>query len=512
MISNKSYNASSNCKFPKLVKLILVAIAALMLTCMKNVGRVRRFHFVDESLLIAPSLKSAPTDNFIALTANFSLSHPILDTRPAMLPAKQVIKKFFMISISQTTSHILKSQQDKLMASNYYQKALNEESAEIWLHRGFERLPQRTMNPNEADVFLISGFLHLYNGLYGSRRNKGNIAKDTTWHSFPALYREKIVDPTKPHLLLIPSWNPQVSRNVGIRAMVNMLQTTLGMTTNVWSVGFERNPKWQHLPPSRILPLPYVVSLPARDMEQNETALWNEVSPGTVHHRKELQRRPNSIFFAGDARKNAESWSGCYRSRLVSSIQQQQHPPERPTTYQNLTTGLWNIQLLGKRDRLEQRVYNTFMTTSDWCLVLCGDTPSSRTLTSSMIFGCLPLRVGTRLRGLCEDPCHKGFGWTVTGEEYPHLPFVEKIDWEEFLEVDEATLLNSTNAKHDFLWQRLTTYNPEKKERLRKILMDVRRGWIYGWGDPVASTHLGEASKFIWESWVAALQRERDHK
>jgi hypothetical protein len=152
------------------------------------------------------------------------------------------------------------------------------------------------------------------------------------------------------------------------------------------------------------------------------------------------------------------------------------------------------------------------MTTSDWCLVLCGDTPTSRTLTSSVIFGCIPLLVGSRLRGLCEVPCHKGFGWTVTGKEYPHLPFVEKIKWEEFLEVDEETLLNTTIAKHDFLLQMLNSYDPERKERLREIMKNVQSGWIYGWGDPVKSPHFGEASKFIWESWVTALTHNQEMK
>ena len=129
-----------------------------------------------------------------------------------------------------------------------------------------------------------------------------------------------------------------------------------------------------------------------------------------------------------------------------------------------------------------------------------------------MIFGCIPVRVGSRLRGLCEKPCHKGFGWDVTGAKYPHLPYSDKIDWRSFPEINEAELLNST--KKDTLEKLFAQYTWEEKVKLRSKMHAVQRGWIYGWGDPVTSSNesLGDAASFIWESFVDALRQDGSDK
>ncbi|KAL3923545.1 MAG: hypothetical protein SGARI_006197 [Bacillariaceae sp.] len=153
------------------------------------------------------------------------------------------------------------------------------------------------------------------------------------------------------------------------------------------------------------------------------------------------------------------------------------------TQHDNTSTSLINVQLLGKQDRIEQATYNSYMTGTAWCLILCGDTPSSRTLTSSMLFGCIPVR-------------------------YPHLPYADKIDWDSFPEMNEGELLNST--KKDTLERLFAKYTWEDKAKLRSTMSAVQRGWIYGWGDPITSSNdtLGDAASFIWESFVDALQKE----
>ena len=71
--------------------------------------------------------------------------------------------KFYILDVPELTTWLTGNHTEK--ASTYYSKALNEESAEIWLHRGFERMTYEqghvTLNPNEADVFIIPGYLHL---------------------------------------------------------------------------------------------------------------------------------------------------------------------------------------------------------------------------------------------------------------------------------------------------------------------------------------------------------------
>jgi len=357
------------------------------------------------------------------------------------------------------------------------------------LHRGFERLPQRTQNPLEADVFVVAGYLHLYNALH-PRHSK----------EFVPLYRKAIIDPSKPHLLLIPTWNPKVSRDVGIYGLVNMMKAGRGIVqeTNLWTVGFERNPQWQNLNPARILPIPYVV--------QQNVAISDDAMP-MEHQRK--QRLENFVFYAGDARKNAEAWAGCFRTKLISSLLQtnrtHQDNHNNRDNISSMDNNNMELHIVSKDSRLNQTVYNERMRSSDYCLILCGDTPTSRSLTSAMIGGCIPIRVGSRLRGLCEPPCHKGYGWTVTGGKYPHLPFADRIPWQNFPEVKEEDVLQEGKQALQKMFEK---YTIEKKTRLRSIMDQVRSGWIYGWGDPVTSEKFGDAAMYVWESFEAALRTD----
>jgi hypothetical protein len=51
------------------------------------------------------------------------------------------------------------------------------------------------------------------------------------------------------------------------------------------------------------------------------------------------------------------------------------------------------------------------------------------------------------------------------------------------------------------LQQVFSQYNNTKKQELRRIMMQVREGWIYGWGDPVTSTSFGQVHKYLWEEF-----------
>jgi Exostosin family len=72
-----------------------------------------------------------------------------------------------------------------------------------------------------------------------------------------------------------------------------------------------------------------------------------------------------------------------------------------------------DIGLSGRRyhgGRLSQEQYNDRMSTSDYCLVMCGDTPTSRSLISAMTAGCIPILIGRWWHGFCDPPCHQGRG------------------------------------------------------------------------------------------------------
>ena len=81
------------------------------------------------------------------------------------------------------------------------------------------------------------------------------------------------------------------------------------------------------------------------------------------------------------------------------------------------------------------------MRVADFCLVMCGDTPTSRRIFDAIVADCIPLIVGTRLWGRCEAPCHEGWGWFVSGKEHPHLPFRDTyVGYTRFPRVDEKLL------------------------------------------------------------------------
>ena len=69
---------------------------------------------------------------------------------------------------------------------------------------------------------------------------------------------------------------------------------------------------------------------------------------------------------------------------------------------------------------LDEDAFAHSMRVADFCLVMCGDTPTSRRIFDAIVADCIPL-IGTRLWGRCEEPCHEGWGWFVSGKE--HLPF-----------------------------------------------------------------------------------------
>ena len=387
---------------------------------------------------------------------DFSLSQtPSTNPRPGRVPVKSNIK-FYIIAPPNVTSKLVQDHPDK--ASSYYQGALNEESAEIWLHRGFERITYEeghTLDPSEADVFLICGYFHL---------NKA-FKND---HSFVQEFVQLVSNKTKPHLMLIPSWNPQTSAQAGIKRLSSALKQR---GVNVWSVGFERNTLWQGVEPQRILPIPYVI----RPFQSKIALIENTKN----------SRTKNFIFYAGDIRKMAGAWAGCHRDQIILPLQNE--------------TDIMDVRLVNKTSRLNQSEYNHRMFSSEYCLILCGDTPSSRSLTSAMVSGCIPIRVGSRLRGLCEPPCQKGFGWSKTGAEYPHLPFAQEIDWDMFPEVEESqVILHGKQTLQAFL----SRTDDARKNMLRSKMLQVQMAWIYGWGHPLNSTEFGEAVPYIWDSFV----------
>lgn len=364
----------------------------------------------------------------------------------------------------------------------------------------------RTSNPEEADVILIAGYLHLHRAIQLGHKGNGRRKQPTDHSMLLRVYQNALILPNattfyKPHLLLIPSWNPSVAKEIGIKDLARSLQQD-AKVLNLWSVGFERNEMWQGVPVERILPIPYVVrpefsdlSSPESSSSSSSSLLETSSFSATANS---TARISNFVFYAGEERKNAKHWAGCHRDKLVLPLQ------NATNMYVRLVTTKQNTATMS--NRLQQSEYNHFMRTSDYCLILCGDTPSSRSLTSAMVAGCIPVRVGSRLRGLCDPPCHKGFGWKPTGSAYPHLPYPETIPWDIFPEVDEQTFMD---AGQQALHTIFSEIGNDRKLLLQATMRAVQSGWIYGWGDPTNSTQLGNATNYIWNSFQVSLSSKR---
>lgn len=384
--------------------------------------------------------------------------------------------RYYIVETPETTTWIIGNYTKQ--ASRLYKYNLNEKRAEIWLHRAFESGEMsrfRTMNASEADVFVVTGYFNLIEMMIQTQilQAKHTLDPDKWIEDFLAT---RIIDKTRPHLILVPCTSYTTLQNPLVKAMV--LQGI-----NLWSVGLERNIQWQVVPKDRIIPIPYVVE-PSHTKEEMTATKLNEKS--------RPQRTNNFVFYSGDVRPQAIRWAGCNRVKLLSKLL-------------NTTNDNMDVRIVSSTDRLSQTEYNNRMETSDFCLIMCGDTPSSRSLTSAVVNGCIPIRVGSRWRGLCEPPCKGGWGWIVTGPEYPHFPYPELVDWNSFPEIDEPSF---ASKPHRALQKVFAKVGPKEKQELRAVMEKTRLGWIYGWGNPVKSTEFGDAPLYVWKSFVDAFQKE----
>lgn len=451
-------------------------VAALLVVVLASVYRIITYsNLVETTTIMEPLMPMLSRKKVLAEesvtndTISSSNNNTNLLFTPPQVPSTI---KFYLIPTPEITTDLLV--QNNKNVSFYYDWQLNEESAEVWLHRGFETLMHhhRTMDPNQANVFLIPGYFHLARALLLKKKKKENnqvqeyIINTTSWI-------KRIYNKTMPHVILCPTWNPEISRQTGIAHFIQQLQQQEGFT-NLYSVGFERNPSWQVLQPFQIIPIPYVVrpSLSRQELLQQA-------------QQQQQPRKNDFVFYAGDNRKHAMEWSGCNRSMVL------------PLSNNNNM----DVSLRSSKHRLSQDEYNMRMFTSDYCLILCGDTVTSRSLTSAVVYGCIPVQVGSRWKGLCEDPCRAGWGWTVSGNDYPHLPFTDSIQWNDYPQVNEAEFAKNPLATLEKMFVEFQ----HNKTRLRQEMLQHQLGWIYGWGNPVTSNEFGQATQYIWHSIVATL-------
>ena len=214
--------------------------------------------------------------------------------------------------------------------------------------------------------------------------------------------------------------------------------------TNVYIVSFERNKGWTgDVDLTNIIVSPYVVQ-PHLSSKDLAGAFTNAT------------RTDNFVFYLATGRSHAVEWGGYNRSMVL---------PLRGET--NMKIGI--------DEPVPPLEFQKYMLESDYCLLTCGDTPTSRRLTDSMVFGCIPIFIGTRLFGECEPPCFPGYGWTDT-HGLSHLPYEESIPWRTFPVVDEASFAASPKA---VLAEVFRNYSIAKKVKLRSIMQQAQFSFIY---------------------------------
>ena len=375
---------------------------------------------------------------------------------------------------------------------NIVQRQRSEDVAEIWLHRGFEINEDRTTDPLQADAFFIPAHLYMSARAGGHRRRmqvfKSKLSKaidnvesafqnrrnKIVKHAIKNITDDKVVEhdsrPShRPHVLLCPATSAPWAAQIGIDGLVKFLSEKVGRS-NVYIISFERNAGWVGSTLlQNVIVAPYVIT---PDKRLSSLALMKELYTNNA-------RRNDFVFYVADPRPNAMAWAGCDRSMVKPLI-------DEP----NMKIGL------GKGGAVSFREFQRYMSESDYCLVTCGDTPTSRRLTDAMVTGCIPIFIGTRLFGECESPCFRGWGWTYTRGLY-HLPYEDEVDWASFPVVNESQFTASPKAALEDVFRNFTL---ARKKELRLMMQSFQLAFLYGLGSPISSNKFGSAVPHLWRS------------
>ena len=350
------------------------------------------------------------------------------------------------------------------------------------------------------------------------------------------------ISSTTTYVLAVPTWNPKRGNDIGLSKLQEMFQnlttttTTTTSTTNhdrirYLSLGYERNIYWQKVPsPYHIVPIPYVVTMAPlhRTTTSTTTSVPTYQNSTTVAFIREpptppttpysSHARPTPVFYSGDSRPNAVKWSGCHRSAMLQPLMDHFGVPSyRSNTtidtgnHHNVDVRLINSNRQGRASqsanttitRLSISEYNDKMRHSQYCLIVCGDTPTSRSLSSAIIHGCIPLFIGReRWYGRCGNVCHPGWGWNLLPDDsnISHFPYDGIFDYAQLPSIDEhAFLQNPVHSLEQFLNTTLSTAASSFSKP------EFRSAYIYGYGHPVTTKFLGQAVPYIWQSIVDHL-------
>ena len=385
---------------------------------------------------------------------------------------------------------------------------LAEDKVELWTRRALLNDSRRTDDPADADVFFVPAYLTL-STLVSAHDHARRLAAMLAALAGEYYFRRR---GGADHVFGYSSTNPGTAKRVGFPDVQKVLN-------RAWFGAFEMNPAWvgagrptpRELATSnatvldRMVPMPYVVDA-------------SKLAGPAARRDTNVHQHEISVFFAANGRPQATKWSGCNRSTALglkalpkAAIHVSATRARRRRLARRLVDGLRRAsdRLFGRRladthKVLGESKFAHAMRVSDFCLVMCGDTPTSRRIFDSIVADCVPLIVGTRLWGRCEPPCRPGWGWFVSGEKHPHTPFHDTlIDYSRFPRVDEkwfyedalaatkAAIANVTSAAELEIW---------------KYLDAIRGDVVYGYGRAATSTDFGRATANLLDGVVLRLR------
>jgi hypothetical protein len=351
----------------------------------------------------------------------------------------------------------------------------------VWTHRALLVDPSRTLDPDEADIFLVPAYLSISH--HQSNQTTHDARLDTmlaALSSSPHYHASGGAD----HLFIgLSDVNSPNARSRGFAKVFDKL-------SKGYTGAFEINKGWTGgFPSDHIIALPYVA---------NEHVVLDSGLDGLTHEQiveESLRHRELAVAVSADSRKNAIKWANCDRSELKKL-------ENFPKTSIHVDDG---------SERKSEHDFAMELVNSRFCPLVCGDTPTSRRTVDVALSSCVPLFIGTRLWGECDYPCAEGWGWIVAGKNNPHLPWQGTFfDWSGFPVLDEAGLYDAVdNQAAEALLE--DTLDLEKwgscsVPHMRASLLAARESFIYGIGDYRTSVRFGLAPRRLVESALLKLK------
>ena len=219
---------------------------------------------------------------------------------------------------------------------------------EVWVHRALLADKRRTTDPEAASLFFVPAYLSLSKSsdAPGHDERLTNLIEElrnSKWFQ-----RNRGAD----HVFGYSSINPGVARQL----LFPKLHT--GLERSYFGV-FEMNPAWvggdrKEATLQRMVPAPYVV-------DASRLA-------GTS---AQIHDHSISVFFAAHRRPNAAQWSGCDRSKALG--------------LESVPRSSIHIKSHRRRFLLDEDAFAHSMRVADFCLVMCGDTPTSRRIFDAIV-------------------------------------------------------------------------------------------------------------------------------